>query len=341
MLGENINDMINKLLNMKALILRLTDDRIDCDKTNIREQIEDILDDPNNVQFKEFTDENSMFNLIYTALGKHRVGVTASNIWENKDFLYAGYFIDMIDMIDHNSVHNEDEEIMLKNLKEAQKKINVHMFGSQITSQHVVSNLVIIKQKLSYTINDNNIKTKTTPMTINSLAEIINIFELLFKKEGLVIKTDGSIHSYTYIMNPIEHLMLTDNDYEKHYVYHEYEVYTHVIMIVADTREINGGLNETATLLAGNPVNGDVFVALYRKPEYNENPPYISLNKDRLSDILAIRQKSASLTTNFNNVSTEKEYINFEKLLELEKKKHEHLSTLSVSEMKGQLLNVK
>ena len=326
---------------MKAIILRLTDDRIDCDKTNIREQIVDILDDPNIVQFKEFTDHDSMFNLIYTSLGKHNIGVTACNIWEDKNYLYAGYFIDMVDMVNTNVDHSDNEEIMLKNIKEAQKKINVNIFGSQLTSQHVVSNLVIIKQKLSYTITNNNIKTETTPTSINSLAEMVNIFESLFVKDGLSVKVDGSIQTYTYIMNPIEHLMLTDNDYEKNYVYHEYEVYTHIIMIVADTREVNGTLNETATLLAGKPVNGNVFIAMYRKPDYNENPPYISLNKVLLTDILSIRQKSSSLTTGLNTTSTEKEYINFEKLIDLEKQKHAELPNLLATEIKGELLNIK
>jgi len=324
---------------MKAFILQLTDERIDCDKTNIREQIEDILDDPNIAQFKEFTDNNSMYNLIYTSLGSHNVGVTACNIWECKDFLYSGYFIDMVDIIDNSSIKDDDdEETVLKNIKEAQKKIKVNMLGSQITSQHVVSNLVIIKQKLSYTITDNNIKTDTTPMTINSLKELVYVFESLFVKEGLVIKTDGSIQSYTYIMNPLENMILSDTNYASNYVYHEYEVYTCVMMIITDTREVNGVLNETATLLAGKPANGDVFVALYRKPEYNENPPYVSVTKNLIQSILNIRKRSVSLTTGMNR--EEREYINFEKILELEQRKHEQLPIRLVTEIQGELLNM-
>jgi hypothetical protein len=324
---------------MKAFIVRLTDDRIDCDKTNIREQIEDILDDPNIAEFKEFTDENSMFNLIHNVIGNKNIGVTACNIWESKYFLYAGYFIDMTEIIEYDTVKNDDENILLNNIKNAQKNIKINIFGSQITSQHVCSHLVIIKQQLSYTINGNNIKTDTKPTSISTLNEMINVFEKLFIKDGIVIKTDGSMQTYTYIMNPIEHLMLTDTNYSSNYVYHEYEVYTHVMMIVADTREINGVLNESATLLAGKPVNGDVFVAMYRKPEYNENPPYVSMNIDLIKDIMYIRQKSTLLTTGLNRA--EKEYINFEKILDLEKKKYEYMPNLTVSEINGECLNKK
>lgn len=324
---------------MKAFILQLTDERIDCDKTNIREQIKDILDDPNTAQFKEFTDNDSMYNLIYTSLGNYNVGVTACNIWECKDFLYSGYFIDIVDIIDNSSMKdNDDEDTILKNIKEAQKKIKINMFGSQITSQHVVSNLVIIKQQLSYTIVDNNIKTDTTPMNINSLNELVYVIESLFVKDGIVVKTDGSMQSYNYIMNPLEHMMLTDTNYASNYVYHEYEVYTHIMMIITDTREINGVLNEIATLLAGKPVNGDVFVALYRKPEYNENPPYVSVTENLIKSILNIRQKSVSLTTGMNRA--EREYINFEKILELEQRKHEQLPSHLATEIQGELLNI-
>lgn len=324
---------------MKALILHLTTDSIDCDKTNIREQIEDILDDPNNTEFREFTDDTSMLGLIHSALAleNRNVGVTARNIYETKYFLYIGYFIDMSELIDYTTITDAEESVMVKNIKAQQKNLKNNVFGSQITSEHVMSDLVIVKHRLSYTVVGNNIKTESTPISINSKREILNVLESLFVKNGVVIKTDGSINTYSYIMNPLEHLMLTDPDYAKNYVYHEYEVYTYVMMIIADTREVNGILNQTATLLAGRPVNGDVFVAIYRKPEFNENPPYMDLSISTITNILNIRQRSVSLSTGMN--STDKEYINFKKLLELEKLKHKDIPILVATDIKGELLN--
>lgn len=324
---------------MKALILNLTDDRIDCDRLNIREQIENIFDDPDIIQFKTFTDVDSMLNLIYSALGSKKVGVTACNIWECKNYLYAGYFIDMTELIDQEDVHNDNEEILLQNVMDAQKKIKLNMFGSQITSQHVASNLVIIKQQLTYEISNNNIKTNTKSIGIGSTREMIDIFEALFVKDGIVIKYDGSLHTFNYIMNPLEHQMLTDSNYAENYIYHEYEVYNHIMMIIVDVREVNGSLNETATLLAGKPIKGTAFVAIYRKPEYNENPPYISMSMDRLNNIMNIRQRSASLTTGFSHATNE--YVNFDKLLELEMKKHADKQIQIATEIQGELLNVK
>lgn len=326
---------------MKALIVNLTNDRIDCDKINIREQIDDIFIDPDIIQFKEFSDEQSMYNLIYNSLGHPNKGVTACNIWENSEFLYAGYFIDLVDLIDTNNMvtDNDNEETLINKIKEEQKKFKLNVFGSQITSQHVASTLVIIKNKLSYTITDNNVKTVIQPITISSAREMIDLLESIFVKDGVVIKTDGSMQSYSYIMNPLENIMLTDPNYSLNYIYHEYEVYTHIMMIFVDVRENNKVLNEIATLLAGKPVYGDVLVALYRKPEYDEHPPYSSLSINKLHSILNIRKRSPTLTTGLNR--SEREYINFEKLLALENSKHIEKPIMTIEEIKGESLNIK
>ena len=144
---------------------------------------------------------------------------------------------------------------------------------------------------------------------------------------------------YNYIVNPIEHLMLTDKNYEKNYVYHEYEVYTYVMIIIADTRQCCGKTNNTASFLAGKPVNGDVFIAFYKKPEYNENPPYVSVSTDKLNEILSIRKKSPIFTTGMNR--SDREYVNFEKIVELECNKHCKHADLNITDIKGELLNIK
>lgn len=322
---------------MKAAILYKTDDHIDCDRTNIREQIEDILDDPNNLQFKEYSDDASMFSLIHTALGKPTVGVTACNIWENKDTIYAGYFIDITETIDHASMKDDSEEKMVQNIQKIHKNIKLNLFGSQLTSQHVTGNLVIVKKKLSYVVDNNNIKTNTTHDTL-SRNELMDVFESIFVKEGVAIDASGDMKPYRYIMNPMEHLMLTDAKYAEHYIYHEYEVYTHVMIIIVDTRETNGPRNNIGSFLAGKPVNGTIFVAMYKKPEYDESPPYVGLSVDRLKLILSLRQRSTTLTTGMSR--SEREYVNFEKLLELENKKHAAKPLLELGEITGELLNL-
>lgn len=322
---------------MKAAIFYKTEDHIDCDKTNIREQIEDIFDDPSNLQFKEYSDEHDMFALIHEALGKPTVGVTACNIWENKNTVYAGYFIDITEMIDHSSIKDDSEEKMVKAIEEAHKRVKLNLFGSQVTSQHVTGNLVVIKKTLSYTVEKNNIKTNTKPDTLTR-NELMDIFENVFVKNGIAVSSEGDMKTYQYIMNPMEHLMLTDSKYAEHYVYHEYEVYTHVMMIIVDTREVNGKRNKIGSLLAGRPVNGTVFVAMYKKPDFNEHPPYVSLGMERLILILALRSRSPSLTTGMSN--SEREYVNFDKLLELENVKHSDKPLLDISELSGALLNL-
>jgi hypothetical protein len=131
---------------------------------------------------------------------------------------------------------------------------------------------------------------------------------------------------------------MTDKEYEKHYVYHEYEIYTHVMIIIVDVRTTNT-LNKIATYLAGRPVHGTVFIAMYRKPEYDEHPPYVSITQDILKQILSIRKKCTSLTTGVQR--SDKEYINFEKLLELEINKHKELEDVDISKITGDSLNAK
>lgn len=351
---------------MEAAIFYKTEEFIDCDKTNIKEQIEDIIDDPNNMKFVEFSDTNEMFSIIHSNLGSTN-GVTACNIWEDIDTIYAGYFVDIAETLDYsklkdipsddenknveqNVVHQKVEqnveqkidhqkvEQIEKILKESCKTKKLNIFGSQITSQNVVGNLIVIKKKLSYTVTDNNVKTTMVPGSF-SHHELVNMLESIFVKDGVVINPDGQMSLFKYIMNPMEHLIMTDNEYEKNYIYHEYEVYTHVMIIIADVREINAPPNKTASFLAGKPVNGTVYVALYKKPDYNENPPYVRLNIDRLNKILNLRRKSPSITTGMS--ASDKEYINFEKILNLETEKHSDKPSMSFEEITGESLNIK
>ena len=131
---------------------------------------------------------------------------------------------------------------------------------------------------------------------------------------------------------------MQDAEYAKNYVCHEYEVYTYIMIVIAGIREINEPLNEKATLLAGKPVNGNVCVAMYKKPEYNEQPPYVGLSISTLENILKIRQKSSSLTTNMEK--SHSDYVNFEKILELEYVKHGDIPGLNAVNISGELLNI-
>ena len=186
---------------MNAAILYKTDDHLDCDRTNIREQIEDILDDPMNFQFMEYSDDDTnMFSMIHDALGKPSVGVTACNIWENLNTIYVGYFIDIIETIDNTTIKDESEKKMVQNIQNAHKTIKLNMFGSQVSSQHVTGNLVIVKKKLSYIVDNNNIKTDTVRDTLTR-NELIDVFERIFIKDGIAINPDGSMKPYQYIMS--------------------------------------------------------------------------------------------------------------------------------------------
>ena len=306
---------------MKLAILYNTDDYVDHNKINIREQIDDILFDRENFELKDYTDEKSLHLLLQDVLKLDGIGLTACNIWETKNVMYVGYFIDYTE-----AKHNNNDT----------NNIKYNKFGSQITKQNVTSHLVIIKLKLSYYIANNNVKTNTTYDTIVQ-QDLLNILENVFVKKGVIIDVDEKMSYYKYIDNPLEHLILTDKNYAKNYVYHEYEIFTHIMVVIVDVREINGTINKLGSLLCGKPVKGKIFVGICHKPEFNENPPYDHLSIERLQNIINIRQKNSSLTTEFAN--SDREYINFDKLLELKVKEYTNLQNKDISDITGELLN--
>jgi len=300
---------------MNCYIINHFDGYVDYEKLNIKEQLDEIFDDDDNVSL-DTCDQTSIFEMINKYVDC-KINVSVFNIWENKDYLYNAYYNDARDV--------------------ANSKIN--NFASQITGQPVTGKLVIIKHKLTYTIVKNNIKTDTTLDSISHISELVNVCYTIMHKDGIVITPDGVLNTYKYIINPIDYIIATDRDYTKHYVYHEYEIYTYILLIFADTRETEGKLNEKGTLLAGHPVNGPIHVALYKKPLYNEQPPYASLSIDTLNMILNLRSKSPELTTGLTQ--TEKEYINFENLLHIECNRHSDKPQIDPTTVKGQLLNLK
>lgn len=306
---------------MNIAILYKTNEYIEHNKVNIREQIDDILDDPANFELREYTNEQSLHEIISNIFKIDNIGITVCNIWETKDTVYAGYFVDYTE---EKYLNNNDN-------------INFHYLGSQITLQNVTSHLIIVKMKLSYSISNNNVKTNTTYDSITR-TELLDIIEKKFVKDGVVIDIDGKMSTYKYIDNPLEHLILTDDKYHQHYVYHEYEIFTHILIVVVDVREHRGTLNEIGSLLCGSPVNGKIFVGIYRKPDFNENPPYSELSIDRLINILNIRKKGTSLTTGFAN--SDKEYINFDKLLDIKLREYSNLKDKNISDIHGELLNI-
>jgi hypothetical protein len=318
---------------MNGFILYLTDDIINTDNTNIREQITDIIEDPDNFGTISFSNHNNMIENISKTLNGSK-GVTVCNLWESRDVIYAGYYVDVVDLMNMTETDEKKKE-------DLRKKIKLNLFGSQISGNNVASAMVIIKKSLTYEISNNNVKTNAIPVSIESVDELINIFESVIVKDGAIVKTDGSMQTYKYIANPLEHFMLTVPNHADIYRYHEYEIYTHVIIIIVDTtvEPTKENLNRKGTQLSGKPTYGDIFIGMYKKPEYTVNPPYIGLPIPLLNKILNIRSRSIDLTINKTN--SNHEYINFEKLLDIEIKKYKNMSIIDADMISGDMLNLK
>lgn len=295
---------------MNIIVIDKIDIYIDYYKIDIKEQIEEIIlnqDICHTIKIDN-TDNNdnneNLLKFIYNILDNPTIGVSMYNIYESKNYLYVGYYIDYYHYKDHSKI--EDSEL----------KIELNEFASQITSHQVISKFIIIKNEIKYnTTKEGKIKITTYPINL-SLFELKGIIEKIYIKTGITVD-DDKINIFEYVSNPIEHIMLTEKDYEKNYIYYEYEIFIYMIKIFIDKRNEKSKINKKASLLCNEDIKGRAYFALYAKPTYNECPPYIYLNEWRFNKILDICNKSRSL---FKMDIVQNEYYNFDKILELNSK---------------------
>ena len=114
---------------------------------------------------------------------------------------------------------------------------------------------------------------------------------------------------------------MNDPEYKSKYGLYEYEIYNRILIIILNVtlNENNSKLNKDISYITGSKVYGPVFITTSKKPDFTEYTPYVSLTIDQYKKILDIRSKNHETTQNF--VNSEKIYINFENILNLEQKK--------------------
>lgn len=342
---------------MKIAIIEKTDEHIDFNKHNIREQIEDIILDPSLLYYKDVNDQNDVHQIISSTLTKHNADnntkISAVNIYETINVLIAAYFIDheqFINIPSNNDNVNDNDKNMNKNknntndvdnidikqiINKTNKKgikIDLNEFGVQLTSHSVSNKMVLVKYKLRYKISgkhNNNVQTITDLCDLQH-HELLNAIECIFNKTGIRLNENGDMEEYKYITNPLEPLIKIDNNFKQNYIYHEYEIYTRVIMIFVDKRNDNdnSSINVNASMLCQIPIYGNAVVGMYKKPEYTESPPYVSLSLSRFKNILNIRKRGAHLTTGFEKNSIN--YVNYDKLISLELNKHSNKKIIPI-----------
>jgi hypothetical protein len=330
---------------MKLVIITKTDEEIDYNRTNIVKQIEDILDDDDNCKIVEFgSDESSMHQVIYDRLNDQNKGFTAYNIWEDIDNIFVGYFVDAFEYND-NLIENQSDkkpDDLIDNMTQVDNKIleilkdRINKFGSQLTSHNVVGDLVIVKMKLEYEIKDRNISCRMVPQN-TSIYEINQMIRKIFIKEGLSVGDNGEITTYKYVMNPLEPMMLNDPKYEEHLRYHEYEFYNVVLKVIVDLRDEDKPINESMSWLCGKVVKGMVRIGMYKKPEFNEQPPYHTITADLFKKIVMLKQINQNIGVGVNR--SPNEYMNLYKIVELDIVQYQGLPKRKFSELDQVSLN--
>ncbi len=326
---------------MKFALIRNCDCFIDIDRTNVVEQITTLINDTDYVSFIDFT-QDDMYQLIYDNIGDGKTfpKLTLLNLFDTKYDIYVAYFTDKFDIdnsTDNNSTDNSTDN-------STGNKISViNNFASQMTSHSVVGNMMIFKMQLTYKIDGNNIACNTTPTTL-SIYDLIDVTTNIFAKTGLIVDAGKSpqIVQYKYIVNPLEPLIMIDPMYEKKYRYHDYEIFDRIVQVVVSTAvptavSNNDDINEIASWICNRIVNGKVYIGMYKKPEFNENPPFVSITNELLNKIVMLRKKSITAGTMF--AKSPNEYANFEMLLDLEIEKHKNETDRQLSQLDQNTIN--
>jgi hypothetical protein len=131
-------------------IIKLNDISINLTKTNIKEQIENIIEDDDNFDIHTVKTPQEVYEYIYPLLSpKKDKEILQYNFYENKDFFYSGFFVES------NNTKN--------------------IFGSEIMSKNVTSNLYIVKHKLKYESNISFEYSLNNSSVAKGLASISNI----------------------------------------------------------------------------------------------------------------------------------------------------------------------
>lgn len=331
---------------MNIAIIKQTNKLIDYDKKNIREQISNLLNSI--TEFKKINNDVDVYEEFHKLT--NRTNCTGCNIADNKKYLYICNYVDFIELIDYGKIEGLKDGELVKELKNQYDKLPINNFGKQISSRKIVGDFIISKYELIYEVNNEtgNTKISTHISNIENIDELTDIIFKIFVKDGMIIKENGNIIPYQYVYSPYDPIVNEQNFRDK-YVSHEYEVYDRIMTLIANVKtndELNNinknTLNHKATLLANKPIYGDVYVSMCKKPESKEiEPPFMTLTIEQLNSIINIRGRSASLTVDFGNSMSDREYINFEKLLELSETRYYDKKMQIPIDIKGECLNLK
>jgi len=348
---------------MKAVIIKLNNTHIDCVRTDVLEQIQDILEDQDICVMRDITDHDSYNALVMDTLlksvplelvesqtelqiesqqesqaepnsadqnpsrMKYNITSTMAYVYEERDYAYLCSFVSLEDLLHKDTITEEE-------YKAYSKTHSMNIFASQLTSSNVASDAIIVKLKIDYTIVKYNIASK---MDYSSIVEyqFARDLESVFKHRGIILSASGDKTGYFYIQQPLENVIMTDADYSKHYRYYEYEVFNHIVVMYIDIRETGTDrINKIASELAGSTVYGDVLISLTKKPMFDEQPSFVSLSDKTFSMIHFLMSRSHDILKLPGSAT---EYINFYKLLELSQQRY---ADLPVRQISSESLNV-
>lgn len=328
---------------MKIGVIKNTDFVVDYQrKSDILEQIENAINDDDVFFMEDLRNENSLLEFITKTLkesllntgidlkkkdDKWNINSTVANMTEKDDYIYVVYYVTLEDALGKTAITKEEYN---------NNKIN--KFASQLLSAHIVSDLIITKQKMRH---DPNNSVNPYSLELHSIVEYVLVRDIvsIFLHRALIIHPSGDTQEYYYVHNPLDEQIFAGVDFESKYRSYEYETFNHFITLfvditcpVDDPRE----KNVVASQIANAKIYGDVLISLTKKPEFKDDPVFVDLTDYRFQAIRFLRSRSPDILT----LTDDMMYANLDRLLENAKNKHKLLHEKDFDSFTDQPLNL-
>lgn len=296
---------------------------IDTDRTNISEQLADIIDDFEVCIRCTCNDDNdSMLESVVKYLkntspySSHTnnipegemldMPVERKNIYENDGVILVAYYVPLTDYL---GVQVLDQSMVDDNKK------YINTIGSSLVQSYSVSDVILVKYDIKYVVNVETkgieIGMEPTTLTETSLKHYLTS---LFVHTGLIVNVDGTFEEYTYTHDIFDSIMAVDPDYASKYRYHEYGIFNHKLHVIVDTtaNQSDNNFNLYASVLCGKRVYGNVHCSLTKQTEYGDSESYIDLTHDRLTNIHILKLNKYDFT-----ISDDGAYVHFDTKLKV------------------------
>jgi hypothetical protein len=246
---------------VKFAVIAKSDEIVDANKgiAGVKEMIEDIIDDDDNVSFDKLTSEFDLGDAIKKYIDPVGDSVSGTRNYINGK-LYQCIFEDLGHGVEIADSH-------------------MNRLGTQFSNGIKTKKPVIILKSKIMSDYDSLYES------LNRI-ELVTLLEDKFIKDGIVLHPDGSHENYQYCQHHLDTVMEKyGQEYVmKNYHYDEKEVGDLILIVASDKTKTEE--NKRLSDVVGKPVYGDGYCSVYVKPTHTTESIFLTMNYDMLDKLL-------------------------------------------------------